>query len=529
MYLFTLFTSLFVGCESFLNNPLFLFVVQLGKSKSKEKSASNDASMVEVGQSPNAISTESLVPNSSISPSTAVLSTLEDTAVAPITVKEKSESTALPPSSVTSSSRAVSGPDPFNNFSDTLPGGGWENSNFFDENPFASPFDNDPVTNSNGGKDAFGFPSTSMSAGAGEKQSSMEALDSVGAATNTFFDNTTGVDLRSNNHANTAMLPVDKTPRRDNATQRLHDASSLEGSEMSEVTDPTFVSTKGADIVKHVKTNDQATAQTSDSSSMKENVSKESKQLITTPEFEKQHLVKGDLNADTIVASNSKEKIYEKNDDRDGHDTLATLPTNRSRILSKYAKSSKERRTGTTLNSADTNDKIETPFGSSSLNNRSVIDTPSESVARSSGSVGSSSLNSRTLVEPQQSVNHSTASVGSGSVSSGPGRNRQRLVKAGVAATSVAASAIALAGTPSLSEGRSSLKSHQLSPTRASTSSNISNRSPIKSASSSNSSQYPKSAPSVVSNTEYTSVSVFRFVWFLFKVCLTDDLHVYCL
>ena len=527
MYLFTLFS---VGRESFLNNPLFLFVVQLGKSKSKEKSASNDASMVEVGQSPNAISTESLVPNSSISPSTAVLSTLEDTAVAPITVKEKSESTALPPSSVTSSSRAVSGPDPFNNFSDTLPGGGWENSNFFDENPFASsPFDNDPVTNSNGGKDAFGFPSTSMSAGAGEKQSSMEALDSVGAATNTFFDNTTGVDLWSNNHANTAMLPVDKTPRRDNATQRLHDASSLEGSEMSEVTDPTFVSTKGADIVKHVKTNDQATAQTSDSSLMKENVSKESKQLITTPEFEKQCLVKGDLNADTIVASNSKEKSYEKNDDRDGHDTLATLPTNRSRILSKYAKSSKERRTGTTLNSADTNDKIETPFRSSSLNNRSVIDTPSESVARSSGSVGSSSLNSRTLVEPQQSVNHSTASVGSGSVSSGPGRNRQRLVKAGVAATSVAAPAIALAGTPSLSEGRSSLKSHQLSPTRASTSSNISNRSPIKSASSSNSSQYPKSAPSVVSNTEYTSVSVFRFVWFLFTVCLTDDLHVYCL
>ena len=184
--------------------------------------------------------------------------------------------------------------------------------------------------------------------------------------------------------------------------------------------------------------------------------------------------MKGDLNADTIAASNSKEKSYEKNDDRDGHDTLATLPTNRSRILSKYAKSSKERRTGTTLNSADKNDKIETPFGSSSLNNRSVIDTPSESVARSSGSVGSSSLNSRTLVEPQQSVNHSTASVGSGSVSSGPGRNRQRRVKAGVAATSVAASEIALAGTPSLSEGRSSLKSQQLSPTRVLTSTIIS-------------------------------------------------------
>ena len=92
------------------------------------------------------------------------------------------------------------------------------------------------------------------------------------------------------------------------------------------------------------------------------------------------------------------------------------------------------------------------------------------------------------------------------------GRNRQRLIKTGVAATSVAASAIALAGTPSLSDGRASLKSHQLSPTRASTSSTISNRSPIKSVSSSNSSQYPTNAPSVVSNTEYTSVSVFRLV-----------------
>lgn len=497
----------------------------MGKSKSKGKSASNDASMVVVGQSPNAISTVNAVPNSSISPSRAVLSTLEDTAVAPITVKGTSESSALPSSFVTSSSRAVSGPDPFNNFSDTLPGDvGWENSNFFDENPFAcSPFDNNPVTNSNGDKDAFGFPSTSMPAGTGEKKSSMESLDAVGAATNTFFDNTTVVDSWSNDHANTAMLPVDKTPRMDNATQRLHDASSLEGSEMSEVTDPTFVSTKGADIVKHVKTNDQATAQTSDSSSMKENVSKESKQHIATPEFEKQHLVKGDLNADTLVISNSKEKSYEKYDDRDGHDTLATLLTTRSRILSKYAKSSKERRTGTILNSADTNDKIETSVrsmgsvGSSSLGNRSVIDTPSESVARSSGSVGSSSLNSRTLVEPQQSANHSTASVGSGSVSSRPGRNRQRLVKAGVAVTSVAASAIALAETPSLSKGRSSLQSHQPSPTRASTSSTISNRSPIKSVSSSNSSQYPKSSPSVVSNIEYTSVSVFRLVWFLFN------------
>jgi hypothetical protein len=238
--------------------------------------------MVEVGQSSNAISTESVaVPNSSISPSTAVLSSLEDTAVAPITVKEKSESTALSPSSVTSSSRAVSKPDPFNNFSDTLPGdGGWENSNFFDENPFASsPFDNDPVTNSNGDKDAFGFPSKSVSAGSGEKQSSMEALDAVGAATNTFFDNTTSADSWSNNHTTTAMLPVDKTPRRDNATHRLNDGSSLEGSDMSEVTDPTFVSTKGVDIVKHIiKTNDQATDRTSDSSSMKENVSKESKQ-----------------------------------------------------------------------------------------------------------------------------------------------------------------------------------------------------------------------------------------------------------
>lgn len=198
--------------------------------------------------------------------------------------------------------------------------------------------------------------------------------------------------------------------------------------DMSEVTDPTFVSTKGVDIVKHViKKNDQATDRTSDSSSMKENVNKESKQHTTTPEFVNQRVVKSDLNADTLMASNSNEKSYEKNDDRDGHDTLATLPTTRSRILSKYAKSSKERRTGTALNSADTNDKIETPLvrstgsvGSTSLNKRSVIDTPSESVARSSGSVGSSSLNSKTLVEPQQSANHSTASVGSGSVSSRP-------------------------------------------------------------------------------------------------------------
>jgi hypothetical protein len=79
----------------------------------------------------------------------------------------------------------------------------------------------------------------------------MEALDAVGAATNnTFFDNTTSADSWSNNHATTAMLPVDKTPRRDNATHRLNDGSSLEGSDMSEVTDPTFVSTKGVDIVK---------------------------------------------------------------------------------------------------------------------------------------------------------------------------------------------------------------------------------------------------------------------------------------
>ena len=75
--------------------------------------------------------------------------------------------------------------------------------------------------------------------------------------------------------------------------------------DMSEVTDPTFVSTKGVDIVKHViKKNDQATDRTSDSSSMKENVSKESKQHIATPEFVNQRVVKSNQNADTLMASN---------------------------------------------------------------------------------------------------------------------------------------------------------------------------------------------------------------------------------
>ena len=106
-------------------------------------------------------------------------------------------------------------------------------------------------------------------------------------------------------------------------------------------------------------------------------------------------------------------------------------------------------------------------------------------------------------------------------------------MKGFAAETSLTASSIAVEAVPSLSGVTSSVKQHQLSPTRSSILLNSRNISPIKSMSSSDPTgptkvntpnMVNKEYPSVVDNAAYDSVSVryIPFDFFLFRKACQD-------
>ena len=465
-------------------------LVQSKKSKSSNKGTSliDDTHLFEGGDS---------------APTTA--------AAAEITEKKRVrvDSSPMPPPLITSSN-LLTGADPFSNLLSATHGDdGWDGSDFFKENPFApSPFETDLASSDNGGgKDAFGFPTKPISDGfMGNKPSRSRE------GTNTFFDlDINGADSWG---APTAILPVDITPRRDNAARHFNDhrhdkvdANSSDESEMSEVTDPTFssssimqsnvasarleptgVDTRGNE--KNVKTVDNS------DSSIKENHNRESRQhsggrFISAPPTEKNRMVKSGVNVDLPLASLDTIKSSEderENKSRGLNDQVkptSTLPVARSRILSKYAKSGKVRH-AVAFNSSVDDDKTEP-----------------QSSARSIGSVGSSSLNSRTgnlrqelemspaktsktliLADPgPQSSARSIGSVGSISLNSRTGKLGQELEispmktsktlisadlncarKGDTTATLAAASAIASATVPSISGGILQMKEQQQLP-----------------------------------------------------------------
>jgi len=478
-------------------------------------------------------------------PTTAAAAALTTAAAAAAIAEKKrdSDSLPMPPPIITSPTNLSTGTDPFSNLMSANRGDdGWEGSDFFKENSFAlSPFETDLASGDNGGsKDSFGF-----------------------------------------------------------------DANSYDTSEMSEVTDPTFssssimvtarleskgINTKGND--KNVKTVDNS------DSSIKENHNRESSRhtggrkknlpssSVSASPTEKHRMDKSGVNVDPPIAS--LDMIESSEDERENKNRglgdqvkpTSTLPVAKSRILSKYAKSGKVRRAVAYSSSVD-NDKTEP-----------------QSSARSIGSVGSSSLNSRTgnlrqelemshaktsktlisadlnparmgysssvdndKTEPQSSV-RSIGSVGSSSLNSRTGNLRQELEMShaktsktlisadlnparigNATATSAAASAIALAAVPSIGGGISQMKEqqqqphshqkgisptrsssfnrHRQSPMRASTSSTTENTSPVKSISSpsrspvriySSPNRKMKVSPSAVENPAYYSV---RFSHFL--------------
>jgi hypothetical protein len=456
---------------------------------------------------------------SNTSPSKAAATAIEE--------KRESDTLPAPPSLIAS--------DPFSNLTPAMHGNdGWEGSDFFKENPFApSPFESDLASGDNEGNDAFGFPTKAISDGvAGNRPSMKVPLDADRVASNTFFD----LDV---NVANTwgdpnLILPVNITPRRDNAAHRFNDdqhgnvdANSYDESEMSEVTDPTFASSSikqntavtarleanGGDTSRkdeNSKTKGKNIVDNSDSS-IKENHSRQSRQnrssVSASRAIEKRRAVNGDVNVDPPLAS--LDTIESSEHEREDNNTPITiLPVAKSRILSKYAKSGKVRR-GAVHSSLVGNDKIEP-----------------QSSDRSIGSVGSISQNSRTG-KLQQELEIS-AKISKTPISADPKPAR----KGGATATSAAASAIALAAVPSMNGGAlphqqiinpaatSSLYRSRKSPKRLSTSSTAGNTSPVKSSSSparspakkySSPNRKKKVSPSVVENPGYYSVRISHF------------------
>ena len=478
--------------------------------------------------------------------------------------KRDSDSLPMPAPLITSSTDVSTGTDPFINLMSANHGDdGWEGSDFFKENPFVtSPFETDLASGDNGGgKDAFGFPTKPKSDGVMENKPSRTC-----EATNTFFDlDMNGADSWG---APTAILPVDSTPRRDNAARHFNDhrhdnvdANSYDESEMSEVTDPTFSSSsimqsnaatarlepKGVDTRgngKNVKTVDNS------DSSIKENHNRESRQhsggrnknlpshSVSASPTEKNRMDKSGVNVDPPLVSlemieSSEDERENKNRGLDDQVTpSSTLPVAKSRILSKYAKSGKVRRAVAYSSSVD-NDKTEP-----------------QSSARSIGSVGSSSLNSRTgNLRQELEMSHAKTSKTLISADLNPAR------MGGATATSAAASAIALAAIPSISCGISQIKEHQQqphshqqrisptrsssfnrrrqSPMRASTSSTTENTSPVKSVSSpsrspvrkySSPNRKMKVSPSAVENPAYYSVRFSHFCpLILFVFCFETN------
>ena len=543
-------------------------------------------------------------------PTTAAAAALTTAAAAAAIAEKKrdSDSLPMPPPIITSPTNLSTGTDPFSNLMSANRGDdGWEGSDFFKENSFAlSPFETDLASGDNGGsKDSFGFPTKPISDGVmGNKPSRTRE------ATNAFFDlSINGADSWG---APTAILPVDITPRRDNAARHFNDhrhdnvdANSYDTSEMSEVTDPTFssssimvtarleskgINTKGND--KNVKTVDNS------DSSIKENHNRESSRhsggrkknlpssSVSASPTEKHRMDKSGVNVDPPIAS--LDMIESSEDERENKNRglgdqvkpTSTLPVAKSRILSKYAKSGKVRRAVAYSSSVD-NDKTEPQssvrsigsVGSSSLNSRtgnlrqelemshaktsktlisadlnparmgysSSVDndkTEPQSSVRSIGSVGSSSLNSRTgNLRQELEMSHAKTSKTLISADLNPAR------MGNATATSAAASAIALAAVPSIGGGISQMKEqqqqphshqkgisptrsssfnrHRQSPMRASTSSTTENTSPVKSISSpsrspvriySSPNRKMKVSPSAVENPAYYSV---RFSHFL--------------
>ena len=478
--------------------------------------------------------------------------------------KRDSDSLPMPPPIITSPTNLSTGMDPFSNLMSANRGDdGWEGSDFFKENPFTlSPFETDLASGDNGGgKDAFGFPTKPISDGVmGNKPSRMRE------ATNAFFD--LGMNGADSWGAPTEILPVDITPRRDNAARHFNghqhdnvDANSYDESEMSEVTDPTFssssimqsnaatarleskrIDTRGND--NNVKTVDNS------DSSIKENHNRESSRhsggrkknlpssSVSASPTEKHRMDKSGVNVDPPIAS--LDVIESSKDDRENKNRglddqvkpTSTLPVAKSRILSKYAKSGKVRRAVAYSSSVD-NDKTEP-----------------QSSARSIGSVGSSSLNSRTgNLRQELEMSHAKTSKTLISADLNPARMD------GATATSAAASAIALAAVPSISGGISQMKEQQQqphsnqqgisptrsssfnrrrqSPMRASTSSTTENTSPVKSISSpsrspvrkySSPNRKMKVSPSAVENPAYYSVRFSHFCpLILFVFCFETN------
>ncbi len=384
--------------------------------------------------------------------------------------KRDSNSLPMPPPLITSSN-LLTGTDPFSNLMPVTHGDdGWEGSDFFKEDPFApSPFETDFASGDNGGKDAFGFPTKQISDGVmGNKSSRTVSFNANPEATNTFFD----LDINgADSWVAPTAIPVDITPRRDNAARHFNDhrhvnddANSCDESEMSEVTDPTFSSSlimqsnvvmarlepKGGDPRgndKNIKTSSRNTVDNSDSS-IKENHNSESRQhsggrkknlpssSVSASPTEKHAIVKSEVNVDPPLVSldtieSSEDERENKNRDLDDQvSPPSTLPVAKSRILSKYAKSGKVRRAAAYYSSSVDNDKTEP-----------------QSSARPIDSVGSSSLNSRTgnlrneldmspartsktpiSADPRpQSSDRSIGSVGSSSLNSRFGNRRQEL------------------------------------------------------------------------------------------------------
>lgn len=217
------------------------------KSSKKGKSLEDDTHLFDpdskVDGSPTVVSTRNPSPLSNISPSSASLPPKPTSALTVVQSNDVPE--PLPPPLIP----APEASDPFDTLSPAADeDDGWEHSEFFKENTFGSvPFSQDRVTGDNRrGDDAFGFPTKSTSDSAAGDITHNEII--VNADSDVFFDlAANGADSWGEP---TAMLPVDFTPRKNTSSAAQHskdhtdncDAFSYDASEMSEVTNPTYAS-----------------------------------------------------------------------------------------------------------------------------------------------------------------------------------------------------------------------------------------------------------------------------------------------
>jgi hypothetical protein len=217
--------------------------VQYKKSKSskKGKSLDDDTNLFDpdskVDGSPTVVSTRNPSPLRNISPSSVSLAP-KDTSSASTVVQSKDELDPLPmPPPLIPASKAS---DPFDTQSLAAAddNDGWEHSDFFNDNAFGSvPFSQDKAAGgTSSGDDDFGFPTNTKS------DSAAGHVDS-----DAFFD--LAVNGADSWGEPSAMLPVDFTPRKSTSAAQPSkdhtdncDAFSYDASEMSEVTNPTYAS-----------------------------------------------------------------------------------------------------------------------------------------------------------------------------------------------------------------------------------------------------------------------------------------------